>query len=269
MDLERFGRIVYERRMELGLTQDEVANQGGPTDTTMGKIENGDWTPGNRHTTFRKLDTGLRWRPGSARTTLDGGEPEPIPDDAPEFVRDVMAKMPVLPRNAPNAPVLGELMKALGQNPGAPNASIPMTAEERQVLTSVRNKIAHDGGDLSDVERRLLARFIEDDELRTLHVRIDWLPRAEQLEVSTLVNKLQMDLEYRWVADGYTNESEQLPDYAQPNPLPVEGIAPNPEDFPSQVPNFVVKAHRGDVAQSAFELAARTEDEPKEDEVDE
>jgi transcriptional regulator with XRE-family HTH domain len=83
MDLERFGRIVYDRRDELGLTQEEVEENGGPTDTTLGKIENVEWTPGNRKITLRKLDVGLKWEPGSAKRTLNGGDPTPIPDDEP------------------------------------------------------------------------------------------------------------------------------------------------------------------------------------------
>ncbi|GAS92639.1 helix-turn-helix domain-containing protein [Mycolicibacterium brisbanense] len=83
MDLERFGRIVLSRRIELGLTQEEVERNGGPTDTTLGKIENGEWTPGNRKTTLRKLDVGLRWRDGSAQRTLAGGHPENLTDVPP------------------------------------------------------------------------------------------------------------------------------------------------------------------------------------------
>jgi hypothetical protein len=81
MDLERFARIVYERRIALGLTQQEIADAGGPTDTTMTKIENAEWKPGNRKTTLRKLDVGLQWETGSAQRVLAGGEP--TPRDAP------------------------------------------------------------------------------------------------------------------------------------------------------------------------------------------
>lgn len=107
----------------------------------------------------------------------------------------------------------------------------------------------HSGDDagFTDAEARVLKRFIEDDELRTLHVRIDWLPRPEQLEVSDLVNKLSLDVENRWVADGYTNESEELPDYAQPNPLPVEGISPSDMGFSVQVPMFTRKEDEDDM----------------------
>lgn len=89
MDLERFGRIVYSRRTELGMTQEQVAKAGGPTDTTMGKIENSEWTPGNRKTTLRKLDIGLRWTPGSAARTLAGGDPVPLSEDAGDFLSKI------------------------------------------------------------------------------------------------------------------------------------------------------------------------------------
>ncbi|MFT4199823.1 helix-turn-helix domain-containing protein [Gordonia sp. (in: high G+C Gram-positive bacteria)] len=78
MDLERFGRIVYERRNELGLSQEQVADRGGPSDTTMGKIENFEWAPGDRKVTLKKLDKGLDWEPGSAEATLAGGDPTPL-----------------------------------------------------------------------------------------------------------------------------------------------------------------------------------------------
>lgn len=76
-ELERFAQIVLARRTELGLTQAEVEENGGPTDTTIGKIENQDWKPGNK-STLRKLDRGLQWTEGSALRTLSGGDPTPI-----------------------------------------------------------------------------------------------------------------------------------------------------------------------------------------------
>lgn len=74
-DLIRFGQMVKARRDALGMTQEEVAALGGPSDTTFTKIENLDWTPG-RATTLKKLDAGLRWEEGSsARILYEGGDP--------------------------------------------------------------------------------------------------------------------------------------------------------------------------------------------------
>lgn len=224
----RLGRLVRQRRKGLKLTQAAVQEADGPSTATLRLIE------GGKHTDFRPstsepLERILRWDRGSIDSILKGGDPTPI------------EPLPKLPRNAPNAPVLGAVDKALGVR--------PMTAADRQLLVSARNKLFHSNPTaFTDDETRVLTKFIEDDELRTLHVRIDWLPRAEQLEVSALVNDLHLQVEERWVADGYTNESEQLPDYAQPNPLPVEGVAPDlseSSDKPEGGPeNFMTSAAR-------------------------
>lgn len=81
-DLERFAEIVKLRREDLGLTQDQMGDYGGPSTTTMTKVENaGDGVPAQ--VTLRKLDAALKWEPGSARRTLAGGEPTEIVEPAP------------------------------------------------------------------------------------------------------------------------------------------------------------------------------------------
>lgn len=74
--LVRLGQIVRARREELDLRQDELADRGGPSTTTMTKIENGTGEPAP--VTLRKLDVGLRWERGSARRVLRGGDPTPL-----------------------------------------------------------------------------------------------------------------------------------------------------------------------------------------------
>lgn len=181
------------------------------------------------------------------------------------FLDNLDKQLPRLPRGAPNAPVSSEVDKALGMHPNAPGTFMPMTAAERQLLVSARNKLFRTDGDpLTDDETRLLTKFIEDDELRTLHARVDWLPRTEQLEVSSLVNNLQLAVEERWVADGFNNESEYLPDYAQPNPLPVEGGVPDQRDFPSQVPMFITKEKSNVVEAETEPDAPREAGQPQE-----
>lgn len=175
--------------------------------------------------------------------------------------------LPELPRNAPNAPTLGHLDIALGAHPFRPNTFLPMSNRERQLLVSARNKLFHNRADLTDEERAVLTRFIEDDELRTLHARIDWLPRAEQLDVSARVNELQLGVEERWVADGYTNESEQLPDYARPNPLPREGTFPDPDLFPPLTPVFATKEKKDDLETASESATSPEGNEGQEDEL--
>lgn len=75
---------VLARRRELEMTQLEVWQAGGPSNTTLTKIENGLQQSMTRKTA-RALDVGLQWEPGSAKRTWEGGEPTPLlPGVAPE-----------------------------------------------------------------------------------------------------------------------------------------------------------------------------------------
>lgn len=76
-DHVRFGRIVAARRRELGLTLDDVAEKGGPSQVTTSGIEQGAISRPQLQT-FKKLDAVLRWKPGSAARAFDGAEPEPV-----------------------------------------------------------------------------------------------------------------------------------------------------------------------------------------------
>ncbi|MCP2290045.1 helix-turn-helix domain-containing protein [Nocardia amikacinitolerans] len=70
---KRFGRIIKERRDELGLTQLQIGDLGGPSAPTIRKIEDGDAAISTH--TLNKLDAPLRWLPGSAARTYAGGSP--------------------------------------------------------------------------------------------------------------------------------------------------------------------------------------------------
>lgn len=76
---KRLGVAVKMRRLSLGLSHDEVKQAGGPSDTTVSKIEN-DAAGVPARITLQRLDTALRWEPGSARAVMDGGQPTPIAD---------------------------------------------------------------------------------------------------------------------------------------------------------------------------------------------
>ncbi|WP_431967815.1 helix-turn-helix domain-containing protein [Nocardia sp. bgisy134] len=72
---KRFGRIIKERRDELGLTQLQIGDLGGPSAPTIRKIEDGDAAISTH--TLNKLDAPLRWLPGSAARAYAGGAPAP------------------------------------------------------------------------------------------------------------------------------------------------------------------------------------------------
>ena len=73
-----FGKVVLQRREQLGLSQIDVWNKRGPSNSTLTVIENGrmaDLTPA----TAKKLDNGLDWRSGSALALWrDGTTPTPV-----------------------------------------------------------------------------------------------------------------------------------------------------------------------------------------------
>lgn len=92
----RFGQYVYKRRRMLNLTQDEVTAAGGPSDAAQTRAENGTG-PDPSIETLRKLDIALRWVPGSAARTLEGGVPTPLEGEGsaiPAVVRPQLALGP-------------------------------------------------------------------------------------------------------------------------------------------------------------------------------
>lgn len=77
---DRLAAAVRGRRLDLDRTQLDVWQAGGPSNTTLTRVENSEIETLTR-TTARKLDKGLRWEEGSARRVWDGrGEPSPLPE---------------------------------------------------------------------------------------------------------------------------------------------------------------------------------------------
>lgn len=72
--LARFGERVAARRHDLNLRLTHVPDLGGPSATRMTSIEHGKG-PEPKPSTLDKLDSVLRWEPGSALRVLNGGEP--------------------------------------------------------------------------------------------------------------------------------------------------------------------------------------------------
>lgn len=70
-DLERLGRAIRLYRDITNLTQDEIAQRGGPSDVTIRGLENGSGKKPNG-ATLRKIDRGLRWPEGFAAKLLSG-----------------------------------------------------------------------------------------------------------------------------------------------------------------------------------------------------
>lgn len=77
---QRLAAAVLARREELDLTQLEVWQAGGPSNTTLTKVEAGLLETLTR-VTAKKLDRGLRWAAGSAKAVWERGE-DPVPSVA-------------------------------------------------------------------------------------------------------------------------------------------------------------------------------------------
>lgn len=96
----RFGRIVRERRLELGMTQDDVTAAGGPSDTTQTRVENAEGVEPNS-TTVNRYDRALRWTAGSAARVWQGGYPDPLPEPNFRPARTTAAPLKLGPMEVP------------------------------------------------------------------------------------------------------------------------------------------------------------------------
>lgn len=70
----KLGQAVRDRRTKLHMTQEDVAQAGGPSDFTMSKIEQGDPGP-YRRSTLAALERALQWKPGAVEAILAGEDP--------------------------------------------------------------------------------------------------------------------------------------------------------------------------------------------------
>lgn len=73
-DLLNLARCVSSRRAHLDLTQVQVWERGGPSNSTLTAIESAR-PPAPSRSTLKKLDKALEWEDGSARRCLMGGVP--------------------------------------------------------------------------------------------------------------------------------------------------------------------------------------------------
>jgi transcriptional regulator with XRE-family HTH domain len=81
-DWPHLGRLVRERRTDLGLTQAEIHGAGGPSPATLYLIESGR-RGSYRPQVLRRLERALGWRAGDIRRVLAGGQPEPEDEGEP------------------------------------------------------------------------------------------------------------------------------------------------------------------------------------------
>ena len=76
-DWDRLAEFARERRVELGMTQEDVRGAGGPSTATVRLIE-GALQQGYQPATLRDLEKALQWERGSVARILAGGNPAPV-----------------------------------------------------------------------------------------------------------------------------------------------------------------------------------------------
>lgn len=105
--VQKLAAAVKTRRRDLGLTQLEVWDAGGPSNSTLTAIESASQESISR-STLRKLDVGLQWEQGTAASILAAAEPA--------FVASAAADSELLANHGPLADVptvtLAEIVRA-------------------------------------------------------------------------------------------------------------------------------------------------------------
>lgn len=94
-DWEALGKTVRDRRAELGLTQSDISDRGGPSVNTLRALEN------NRADRLgprlrRSLERTLEWAAGSVDEVLAGGAPSAQDASAPVSAQGFAAARQVL-----------------------------------------------------------------------------------------------------------------------------------------------------------------------------
>ncbi|AGZ54648.1 MULTISPECIES: helix-turn-helix domain-containing protein [Mycobacterium] len=87
MTSDRLGVAVRLRRKQLKLTQSEVAERGGLSESTVRGVENNRLSQPHA-STQRALERGLAWLPGSVEAILKGGAPRIQETGAPAAPAD-------------------------------------------------------------------------------------------------------------------------------------------------------------------------------------
>lgn len=132
-DLERLAKLVYERRVHLGLGVTPAAKLAGMSKDTWKKVE--DAREDVRATSYSGIERALRWAPGSCLRILDGGEPVVIE----EFASTPRGAIAVIPREELERHVGDSLNSAvLGLNSGLTGEQILMLNE--RVLEELRRR---------------------------------------------------------------------------------------------------------------------------------
>lgn len=91
---------VVARRLELGRTQQELADLGGPAVPTIRQVERAGVRGQLKRTTVDKFDRCLGWEPGSFERVMNGRGQPTVANDAPFPVEVASTELATLIRQA-------------------------------------------------------------------------------------------------------------------------------------------------------------------------
>lgn len=97
---ERLGKLIFTRRHELGLTQENIEERGGPAPLTVSEYEKGKVPNKPQPRTLSRFDAALEWADGSSAAVLKGGDP--IPLDVRALTLEARARNSAARDDAPN-----------------------------------------------------------------------------------------------------------------------------------------------------------------------
>jgi len=132
---ERLAEAVRGRRHWLGLSQECLADRGGPSHRVVRQIESGKSPTKPNDATLAKLERGLGWKQGTARSILDGtggDDPDMWISAEPAF---------------------------LGTSPSSAIPAVPPVVSAGIEFLDLINKYHSDNPDSAEVQR-LVLRFI-------------------------------------------------------------------------------------------------------------
>lgn len=223
----RLGRLIRERRDRLGLTQADLASRGGPSTTTMSKVEYGKLIPIPRQTRA-KIETALNWAPGSVIDVVEGGEPTertttagPAPDfgwaGAGEELGDGRGSQ--LDPAAVNA-ALHAAQEAQNRFERAVDELLAAEADfDRKQMAAFRMLALWDNyQDARDLREQELGRALTVDERLTLFSSQELQPTPQAIAEVMVINAITVPHEWTRLEAALVERLE--PDY----PIPEGGI---------------------------------------------
>ncbi|MFJ2399783.1 helix-turn-helix transcriptional regulator [Streptomyces xanthochromogenes] len=81
-DWARLAEAVEAARIELGMTQVDLAQAAGVSEGTIQNLESGKDRP-RFPTSLPRVERALKWAPGSGDAVFSGGDPIPLPPEEP------------------------------------------------------------------------------------------------------------------------------------------------------------------------------------------